>query len=313
MSTAGPFQSAPGPRAPAISVIIPTFNRAQLLPAVLDSVQAQRDCPTFEVVVVDDASTDSTPDVLSARGGGLRVVRMAENGGVARARQAGVERARGALLGFHDSDDLMLAGRLGRLASFLDEHPEVDAVFANGLVEGDGVPPDTAVVPESLARRLDGQRIGVRDVVRHRLPVFLQASLIRRRAYDAAGGIDPTLARHADLELACRLALTGRALFLDLPVFRYRLHAENQSRDRLKLRHGMVEVLGRLRERHPEALAQLGVTWVRRRERRHLLRIAWRHWMAAWLEARPRELVAAGAALRQLLALAVRERRRARR
>jgi hypothetical protein len=164
-----------------------------------------------------------------------------------------------------------------------------------------------------LARRLDGQRIGVRDVVRHRLPVFLQASLIRRRAYDAAGGIDPTLARHADLELACRLALTGRALFLDLPVFRYRLHAENQSRDRLKLRHGMVEVLGRLRERHPEALAQLGVTWVRRRERRHLLRIAWRHWMAAWLEARPRELVAAGAALRQLLALAVRERRRARR
>jgi alpha-1,6-rhamnosyltransferase len=313
VSTAGPFQSAPGPRAPAISVIIPTFNRAQLLPAVLDSVQAQRDCPTFEVVVVDDASTDSTPDVLSARGGGLRVVRLAENGGVARARQAGVERARGALLGFHDSDDLMLAGRLGRLASFLDEHPEVDAVFANGLVEGDGVPPDTAVVPESLARRLDGQRIGVRDVVRHRLPVFLQASLIRRRAYDAAGGIDPTLARHADLELACRLALTGRALFLDLPVFRYRLHAENQSRDRLKLRHGMVEVLGRLRERHPEALAQLGVTWVRRRERRHLLRIAWRHWMAAWLEARPRELVAAGAALRQLLALAVRERRRARR
>jgi alpha-1,6-rhamnosyltransferase len=313
VSTAGPSQSAPAPRAPAISVIIPTFNRANLLPAVLDSVQAQRDCPTFEIVVVDDASTDSTADVLSALGGGLRVVRLAQNGGVARARQAGVERARGALLGFHDSDDLMLAGRLGRLASFLDEHPEADAVFANGLVEGDGVAPDTAVVPESLARRLDGQRIGLRDVVRHRLPVFLQASLIRRRAYDAAGGIDPTLARHADLELACRLALTGRALFLDLPVFRYRLHAGNQSRDRLKLRHGMVEVLGRLRERHPEALAQLGVTWVRQRERRHLLRIAWRHWMAAWLEARPRELVAAGTALRQLLALAVRERRRARR
>jgi len=305
VTDAGPWRAAP-----AISVVIPTFNRAHLLPAVLDSVQAQGDCPAFEIVVVDDASTDSTTDLLSARGAALRVVRLAQNGGVARARQAGVQRTRGALLAFHDSDDLMLAGRLGRLAGFLDAHPEADAVFANGLVEGDGVAPDTSVVPASLAQRLDGQRIGVRDVVRHRLPVFLQASLIRRRAYDAAGGIDPTLTRHADLELACRLALTGHILFLDLPVFRYRLHAGNQSRDRLKLRQGMVEVLGRLRERHPEALAQLGVTWVRERERRHLLRIAWRHWMAAWLEARPRELLAAGAALRQLLTRAVRERPR---
>jgi hypothetical protein len=72
----------------------------------------------------------------------------------------------------------------------------------------------------------------------------------------------------------------------------------------------MVDVLRRLRERHPEALAELGPTWVRRRERRHLLRIAWRHWMAAWLQRRPREVIAAGAALRQVVALATTRARR---
>ena len=292
---------------PRISVIVPTFNRAHLLPAALESVAAQHECPPFELVVVDDASTDGTRALLSARRDRLRVVCLERNGGVARARQVGVEHARGALLAFHDSDDLMLPGRLGWLSTVLDEHPEVDAVFANGLVDCDGVTSETTVVPSPLAHRLDGRRFGVREMLMERLPVFLQASLIRRRAYDAAGGIDHTLTRHADLELACRLALTGHAVFLDLPVFRYRLHGGNQTRNRLELRRGIVEVLRRLRERHPEALEQLGRAWVRSRERKHLLRIAWRHWMAVWLEARPGELVAAGAALGQLLALAVRE------
>src|SRR5262249_22799172 len=216
------LQAAPGMLSggavPAISVIVPTFDRARLLPAVLDSVLAQRECPSFEVVVVDDASTDDTPAVLASRRD-LQVVRLARNGGVARARQAGAERARGALLAFHDSDDLMLPGRLGILARFLEANPDAGAVFANGLVEAQGSPDVRPLVPVALARRLDGRSFGVREVVCERLPVFLQTALISRAAFDAAGGIDVTLARHADLELTCRLALTGRTVFLDVPVF----------------------------------------------------------------------------------------------
>jgi glycosyltransferase involved in cell wall biosynthesis len=231
------------------------------------------------------------------------VVRRAQNGGVARARQTGIEHARGALLAFHDSDDLMLPDRLGSLARVLEAHPEVDAVYANGLSETESGRPCGAVVPAPLARLLDGRSFGVREIVCDGLPVFLQAALIRRAALDAAGGIDVTLPRHADLELTCRLALTGRAVFLDVPVFRYRLHGTNQTRDRLALREGMVAVMRRLRERHPAVLVELGERWFRGRERRHLYRIAWRHWMAAWLHAHPRELVVAGGALRQALAL----------
>lgn len=294
------------PPAPVISIILPTFNRAHLLPAAIDSVLAQEECPPYEVVVADDGSTDETASLLARYGGALRVVRLARNGGVARARAAGVAQARGTLLAFHDSDDLMLPGRLGRLAAFLAAHPDVDAVFANGIVERAGADAGAAVVPRPLARCLDGHAFGVREIVRDGFPVFLQAALIRRRAFDDAGGIDGTLSRHADLDLACRLALSGRAVFLDVPVFRYRLHGENQTRDRLRLREGMVAVMRRLRERHPEALAQLGATWFRRRERRHLYRIAWRHWMRAWRDARPRELLAVGGALRQALGLEIR-------
>src|SRR5215813_12567365 len=138
--------------APAVSVVIPTFNRAHLLPEVLDSVLAQRECPSFEVVVVDDASTDGTAAVLAGCPG-VRRVCHARNRGVAHARHTGVEHARGALLAFHDSDDLMLPGRLGSLARFLEEHPGVDAVYANGLVDIDGTEPRSPLVPAALASR----------------------------------------------------------------------------------------------------------------------------------------------------------------
>jgi len=119
---------------PIISVVLPTFNRAHLLGPALDSVLAQRDCPAYELVVADDGSTDATPSLLARYGSALRVVRLECNGGVARARAAGVDQARGSLLAFHDSDDLMLPGRLGKLATFLAARPDVDAVFGNGIV-----------------------------------------------------------------------------------------------------------------------------------------------------------------------------------
>ncbi len=292
--------------APIVSVVIPAYNRAHFLAETLASVLAQRDCPPFEVVVVDDGSTDATPALLGGFATAIRTVRLPTNLGVARARHAGAAVAAGSLLAFHDSDDLMLPGRIGRLAAFLDAHDDVDAVFANGLVDGTGAHPGTRVVPGALARRLDGHRVGIRSVLRDGLPLFLQAALLRRGAFDRAGGFDESLARHADLDLACRLVLAGSVVFLDVPVFRYRLHGANQTRDRLKLREGMVAVLRRLR-RHPDAVAELGAAWFRRRERRHLYRIAWRHWMSAWNEARPARLAAAAGALRQALSLAVRD------
>ena len=71
---------------PAIAVVIPSHNRAEFLPATLESVFAQTDCPPFEVVLVDDASTDDTAAVVAAARHPIVYVRHERNRGVARAR-----------------------------------------------------------------------------------------------------------------------------------------------------------------------------------------------------------------------------------
>src|SRR5207253_1832127 len=112
-------RAAIGTRLPVVSVVIPTYNRARFLPDVLDSVFAQRDCPPFEVVVVDDGSTDDTVAFLRGVRHPIELVTLPRNAGLAVARQGGVTHARGSLIAFHDSDDLMLGGRLGILADYL--------------------------------------------------------------------------------------------------------------------------------------------------------------------------------------------------
>jgi len=108
---------------PAVSVIIPTYNRAALVGEALASVQAQsfRD---FEVLVVDDGSTDATPEVLAAWRE-VRVLRHPRRRGVSAARNTGVAFARGEWLAFLDSDDLWLPAKLARQMAYLAGRPDL--------------------------------------------------------------------------------------------------------------------------------------------------------------------------------------------
>jgi glycosyltransferase involved in cell wall biosynthesis len=106
---------------PQVSVIIPTFNRAWCLREALDSVLAQ-DFRGFELIVVDDGSTDDTPQMLRGYGESMRLLRQ-ENRGVSAARNAGVAAARADLIAFLDSDDIWLPGKLACQAEFFRRHP----------------------------------------------------------------------------------------------------------------------------------------------------------------------------------------------
>ena len=92
---------------PSVSVVIATYNRAQFLPETIDSVLHQR-FQDFELIVVDDGSTDGTREVLGAYGARLRYIYQ-ENCGPSAARNLGVRNARGAWIAIQDSDDLALA------------------------------------------------------------------------------------------------------------------------------------------------------------------------------------------------------------
>jgi glycosyltransferase involved in cell wall biosynthesis len=107
---------------PQVSVVIPTYNRAWCLREAVDSVLSQ-DFRDFELIVVDDGSTDPTPQLLEGYGPTIRVLRQ-DNRGVSAARNAGIAAGRGALIAFLDSDDLWLPGKLERQVAFFDSQAD---------------------------------------------------------------------------------------------------------------------------------------------------------------------------------------------
>ena len=102
--------------APLVSVIIPTYNRAEIIEEAVDSVLAQ-DYKDFELIVVDDGSTDNTSEVLATYGDDIRVLYQ-ENKGVSAARNRGISEAAGKLIAFLDSDDLWMPQKLTTQVEF---------------------------------------------------------------------------------------------------------------------------------------------------------------------------------------------------
>ena len=117
-------------RAPIISVVIATYNRASLLRETLDSVVTQtfRD---FEVIVVDDGSTDGTEAVVKSYGELLRYIRQ-ENRGPSAARNVGIQNARANWISIQDSDDICSGNHLESLYGIVKKSNELGMVFANG-------------------------------------------------------------------------------------------------------------------------------------------------------------------------------------
>jgi len=122
--------------APRVSVVIPTFNRSRLVQLAIESVLAQQ-FRDFEIIVVDDGSTDDTAACLARYGDPVRVVRQ-DNLGMNPARNAGIALARGEYIALLDSDDLWLPGKLALQVAILDRLPEAGFLFSEFFIMKDG-------------------------------------------------------------------------------------------------------------------------------------------------------------------------------
>lgn len=178
---------------PAFTVVIPTFNRASALTAVLGSVLAQT-FEDFEVVVVDDGSSDDTRDVVTgSTDPRVRYVSQDNAGGCA-ARNAGAGHARGRFLTFLDDDDSVLPGWLAAFAEVLDS-PEC-AVACCGALHVDLESGTTTVsVPKDMGPAFDS----------YRALLISGTFALRREAFDMAGGYTSGLPAGPHQELALRL------------------------------------------------------------------------------------------------------------
>jgi glycosyltransferase involved in cell wall biosynthesis len=194
---------------PLVSVIIPTYNRADLVQEALASVKAQtyRD---FEIVVVDDGGTDGTFEALAA-GPELRVLRHPGRRGVAAARNLGVAAARGEWLAFLDSDDLWLPDKLARQIFLLEAQPELLICQTEETWVRRGV----RVNKPSAHRKVAG-RIFLPSLTR--CMISPSAVILHRRLLQDHGGSEATLPAAEDYDLWLRLTWRYEVGLVDEPL-----------------------------------------------------------------------------------------------
>ncbi len=212
-----------------ISVIIPTFNRAELVQDAIESVLSQ-EWAGVQVVVVDDGSTDGTGEVLRARYGERVNYYYQSNQGRSVARNMGIQVSTGDYLLFLDSDDLLLPGSLAAEAAFLDAHPEVDIVYTDGYFCDETGRDFARIAPARPAHDPDNL---LKDLVINNVILACHSVMMRRTALDSIGPpyFDKSLRGTEDENLWIRLAAEGKAFaYLDLPTCKYRVHSSNASR-----------------------------------------------------------------------------------
>ena len=304
MRSPGPT-AAPSPHERRVSVVIPVHNRRDLVLGAIESALAQR-LPAFEVIVVDDGSTDDTAERVAAQfGGRVRLVRLPVNLGRSTARNTGVAFARGQLVAFLDSDDEWLPDKLARQVPHFaaDDvmlvHSHVEIVDAAGAVRVE----ESRLVQRAFAAAAT-RGTDYAGLTQTWCRLYTPTVVARRDALVAAGGFDPRLSAFEDWDLFWRVATLGRVVTVPEVLARVRRHAGNGAppwRDVaepwLLVQHKHLASLSQAVERAGLSASRAG------RARFHLLlnvalgelwrgdRSASRRWMLRALRASPRPLL----------------------
>jgi len=194
---------------PQVSVIIPTYNRGWIIKEAVDSVLAQ-DYKGFELIVVDDGSTDSTSEILAAYGNDIKVL-FQENKGVSAARNRGIAEASGQFIAFLDSDDLWLPQKLSTQIEFFNQTP--DALISQ--TEEVWIRNGFRVNPKKRHKKPSGM------IFKPSLKLCLvspSAVMIRRSLFDRVGGFDETLPACEDYDLWLRISCRFPVHLIDTPL-----------------------------------------------------------------------------------------------
>lgn len=228
-------------RDPHVTVVLPTYNRADILPDSIESVLEQT-YEDFELIVVDDGSSDETGQVVDGFDDPrLRYIRHETNQGISAARNTGIAHARGDIVAFQDSDDEWLPDKLRRhVEAFDDAPPEVGVVYTGMYREVDG---DERYLPPPEVEPKVGK---INDVIVRRNFISTQMAAVRRECFDTVGGFDEELTALVDWELWIRLSQQYQFELVDEALVRAAVEPDSISKNLT----GIVESRERIVEKH---------------------------------------------------------------
>jgi teichuronic acid biosynthesis glycosyltransferase TuaG len=224
---------------PLVSIITPAYNSAAYIAETLASARAQT-FTSFELIVADDGSTDSTVDIVrqTAADDSRVVLIQTPHGGAAAARNAAFSVARGRFVALLDSDDVWMPDYLSEQLKIAERCPGGGVVTANAISRGGD---------------LDGRPIwsatsGLRTLALHDLIVEDNAvcimSLFRYEVFERVGGFDPEFTGNEDYEFWLRVANAGFGIVQNLqPLGYYRRRPGSVSSDEVRTVLGIIHVL----------------------------------------------------------------------
>ena len=207
------LEVAPDSEPAEVSVVIPTYNRAQLCARAVRSALVQSLAP-IEVIVVDDGSTDHTCERLTSEFGSSIKILTQANAGVSAARNAGLAIARGRFIALLDSDDFWSSDKLERQVDWLRKHPDYGLVLCDvRIIKLDGT--DLGVMRRRERLPVDG------FILNHvlRSPALIPSTaVLRREVYEKVGGFDQTLKTAEDLDFHLRISTQFKIGLVDQPL-----------------------------------------------------------------------------------------------
>lgn len=226
---------------PTVSVIIPTYNRAHLVGRAIGSVLNQT-YQDFELIVVDDGSTDNTEEVVkSIKDPRIRYTRHDQNRGGSAARNSGIKMARGEYIAFQDSDDEWLPEKLEKQMRVFENAPAEVGVVYTGFwrIEGE----KKTYIPSDKITRKEGNIHG--QLLKGNF-VTTQATVVKRECFKKAGMFDEHLPRFQDWELFIRISKYYDFKCIDEPlVISYFTPASISANQ-----HALIEALKLILEKH---------------------------------------------------------------
>ncbi len=244
--------------APRVSVVMAAFNYGEFIDAAIRSV-LQQDFDAWELIVVDDHSSDETATILEQHRDDprIRVTRNSRNLGLTASCNVALAQARGEYVVRLDADDLLDENALAVLSRTLDRNPDVDLVYTDHLV----IDARGAIV-EYMRRSRLGEEALVPD-----FPPISTGTMIRRRCMEELGGYDETLRCQDTYDLWLRFLRRHRAKSLHLPLWSYRRHGRGLTDDRKQILRTRQRVKEKFVEQDGEPLPEsLGLIPARRHD-----------------------------------------------